>query len=185
VTAIECRFRCSRGVCSLLLVLGIVLIVGAVLLVVVQAVSGAVSALSGDVPHILDKVRQSGLGSLIDDRSGAFEALRRYARDITSGVGRVSPGVAHVGVAAFEAITLAVSIIVLTHLGLVDEPRVRHRMGSLLYRDDRERFLRVTDRIIQTTSRYMLGNLAISLVCGTVYGVTALILGVPYAVALG
>lgn len=42
----------------------------------------------------------------------------------------------------------------------------------------------MTDRIIQTTSRYMLGNLAISLVCGTVYGVTALILGVPYALAL-
>jgi predicted PurR-regulated permease PerM len=185
VTAIERRFRCSRGVCSLLLVLGIVLIVGAVLLVVVQAMSGAVQALSGDVPHILDKVRQSGLGSLIDDRSGAFEALRRHARDITSGVSRVSAGVAHVGVSAFAAITLAVSIVVLTHLGLVDEPRVRHRVGSLLYRDDRERFLRVTDRIIQTTSRYMLGNLAISLVCGTVYGMTALILGVPYALALG
>jgi predicted PurR-regulated permease PerM len=184
VTAIERRFRFSRGVCSLLLVLGIVLIVGAVLLVVVQAVSGALHALSGDVPQILDKVRQSGLGSLIDDGSGALETLRTHARDITSGVGRVSAGVAHVGVSAFAAITLAVSIVVLTHLGLVDEPRVRHRMGSLLYRDDRERFLRVTDRIIQTTSRYMLGNLAVSLVCGTVYGVTALILGVPYALAL-
>lgn len=184
VTAIERRFRFSRGVCSLVLVLGIVLIVGAVLLVVVQAVSGAVHALSGDAPQIVDKVRQSGLGSLIDDGSGALETLRTHARDITSGVGRVSAGVAHVGVSAFEAITLAVSIVVLTHLGLVDEPRVRHGMGSLLYRDDRERFLRVTDRIIQTTSRYMLGNLAISLVCGTVYGVTALILGVPYALAL-
>ena len=43
---------------------------------------------------------------------------------------------------------------------------LRHRIGSPLYRDDRERFLRVTDRIIQTTSRYMLGNLAISLVAG-------------------
>jgi predicted PurR-regulated permease PerM len=184
VTGIERRLRFSRGACSLVLVLGIVLIAGVVLLVVVQAVSGAVQALSGDVPEILDKVRQSGLGSLIDDRSGALETLRTHARDITSSVGWVSAGVAHVGVTAFEAITLAVSIVVLTHLGLVDEPRVRHRIGSLLYRDDRERFLRVTDRIIQTTSRYMLGNLAISLVCGTVYGVTALILGVPYALAL-
>ena len=184
VTAIERRLRFSRGACSLVLVLGIVLIAGVVLLVVVQAVSGAVQALSDDFPQILDKVRQSGLGSLIDDRSGALEALRKHAREITSGVGRVSAGVAQVGVSAFEAITLAVSIVILTHLGLVDEPRVRHRIGSLLYRDGRERFLRVTDRIIQTTSRYMLGNLAISLVCGTVYGVTALILGVPYALAL-
>jgi predicted PurR-regulated permease PerM len=30
----------------------------------------------------------------------------------------------------------------------------------------------------------MLGNLAISVICGTVYGVTAVILGLPYALAL-
>ena len=30
----------------------------------------------------------------------------------------------------------------------------------------------------------MLGNVAISVVCGTVYGVTALILGLPYPLAL-
>ncbi len=53
-----------------------------------------------------------------------------------------------------------------------------------MYRDKRERYLRVTDRIIHTTSRYMLGNLAISMVCGTVYGVTAVILGLPYPLAL-
>jgi predicted PurR-regulated permease PerM len=51
-------------------------------------------------------------------------------------------------------------------------------------RDKRERYLRVTDRIINTTSRYMLGNVAISLACGTVYGVTALMLGLPYPLAL-
>jgi predicted PurR-regulated permease PerM len=46
------------------------------------------------------------------------------------------------------------------------------------------RYLRVTDRIIHTTSRYMLGNVAISVVCGTVYGVTAVTLGLPYPLAL-
>ena len=111
------------------------------------------------LPHELENVG-------IDDRSGALQTLRAHARDITGSVGRVSAGVTHVGLTAFEGVTLAVSIVVLTHLGLVDEPRVRHRIGSLLYRDDREHFLRATDRIIQTTSRYMLGNLAISRVAG-------------------
>jgi predicted PurR-regulated permease PerM len=53
-----------------------------------------------------------------------------------------------------------------------------------MFRDKRERYVRVTDRIVQTTSRYMLGNVAISVVCGTVYGVTAVILGLPYPLAL-
>jgi predicted PurR-regulated permease PerM len=54
----------------------------------------------------------------------------------------------------------------------------------MLYRDTRERYLRVTDRIVAATSRYMLGNLAISLICATVYGATAVILDLPYPLAL-
>ena len=99
-------------------------------------------------------------------------------------MGKASGGIVHVGASAFGAVTLALSIIFLTLFGLIEEPRVRDWTGNLLYRDKRERYLRVTDRIIQTTSRYMLGNLAISVVCGTVYGITAVILGLPYPLAL-
>ena len=72
---------------------------------------------------------------------------------------------------------------VLVRLRAGDSVREIARSG-LMGRDKRERYLRVTDRIINTTSRYMLGNVAISLACGTVYGVTALILGLPYPLAL-
>jgi len=65
-----------------------------------------------------------------------------------------------------------------------DIPALLERADRALYRDKRERYLRVTDRIIRTTSRYMLGNVAISLICGTVYGATALVLGLPYPLAL-
>ena len=99
-------------------------------------------------------------------------------------MGKASGGVVDVGVSAFGAVTLFFSVIFLTLFGLVDEPKWRAGIGSLLYRDKRERYLRVTDRIIHTTSRYMLGNLAISVICGTVYGVTAEILGLPYPLAL-
>ena len=101
-----------------------------------------------------------------------------------AGVGKASGGVVDVGISAFGAVTLFFSVIFLTLFGLIDEPRWRAGIGSLLYRDKRERYLRVTDRIIHTTSRYMLGNLAISVICGTVYGVTAEILGLPYPLAV-
>jgi predicted PurR-regulated permease PerM len=184
VTAMERRLGWSRGLCSTVLVLGIVIGIGAVLLVVVQAISGAVHGLSHDLPHIVDKVRHSDLGRFINGGSDSLDALKKHASDITGGVGKVSGGVAHVGVSAFGAVTLVLSVIFLTLFGLIDEPSWREGIGSLLYRDKRERFLRVTDRIIHATSRYMLGNLAISVICGTVYGVTAVILGLPYPLAL-
>jgi predicted PurR-regulated permease PerM len=150
----------------------------------VQAISGAVRDFSDALPQIVDKARHSGLGKFINGGSNSLDTLQQHASDITKGAGKVSGGVVHVGVSAFGAVTLFFSVIFLTLFGLVDEPRLREWIGSLMYRDKRERYLKVTDRIVRTTSRYMLGNLAISVICGTVYGITAAILGLPYPLAL-
>jgi predicted PurR-regulated permease PerM len=184
VSAMERRLDWSRGLCSTVLVLAIVLVIGVVALVLVQAISGSVRGFSDDLPQIVDKVRDSNLGSFVNRGSDSVDTLRKHVGDIANGVGRVSGGVAHVGASAFGAVALAFSVVFLTLFGLIDEPRWRDWIGSLLYRDKRERFLRVTDRIIHTTSRYMLGNLAISVICGTVYGLTAVLLGLPYPLAL-
>jgi predicted PurR-regulated permease PerM len=183
-TAMERRLHWSRALCSTVLVLGIVGALAVVLLVLAQAISDAVRGFSDDLPAIVDQARHSQLGDFINGGSGSLDTLKEHASDITKGVGTVSGGVADVGVSAFGAVTLFFSVISLTLFGLMDEPRVRDSIGALMYRDKRERFLDVTDRIIHATSRYMLGNLAISVICGTVYGLTAVILDLPYPLAL-
>jgi predicted PurR-regulated permease PerM len=184
VSAMERRLRWSRRLSATVLVLATVIVLGAVVLVVTQAVVGAVREFSDELPRIVDEARRSDLGSFINSGSDSLDTLAQHAGEITSGVAKVSGGVADVGVSAFGVVTLVLSVMFLTLFGLMDEPRVRGWVGGLLYRGDRERFLQVTDRIVQTTSRYMLGNLAISLICGTVYGITAVILDVPYPLAL-
>jgi predicted PurR-regulated permease PerM len=184
VTAMERRSGWSRAVCSTALVVGIVIVIGVIVLVLAQAIGAAVRGFSHDLPQIVDQVRHSDLGALVNSQSNSLDTLRAHAGDITNGVGKVSGGVAHLGVSAAGAVTLLLSIVFLTLFGLVDEQRVRDWVASMLYRDKRERYLRVADRIVLTTSRYMLGNLAISVICGTVYGVTAVILGLPYPLAL-
>jgi predicted PurR-regulated permease PerM len=183
-TAMERRLRWSRALCSTVLVLGIVVALAVVVLVLAQAVSDAVRGFSHDLPQIVDDVRHSDVGDFLNGGSGSLDTLREHATDITRGVATVSGGVADVGVSAFGAVTLFFSVIFLTLFGLIDEPRVRDWIGGLMYRDSRERYLDVTNRIVNTTSRYMLGNLAISVICGTVYGVTAVILDLPYPLAL-
>jgi predicted PurR-regulated permease PerM len=184
VTAMERRLRWSRRLCSAVLVLAIVIVLGGVVLIVSQAIVSGVRDFSDDLPRLVDDATQSDLGRSITGGSDALETLGQHTSEITSGVAKVSGGVADVGMSAFGAVTLAFSVMFLTLFGLADERRVRDWIGGLLYREDRERVLQVTDRIVQTTSRYMLGNLAISVVCGTVYGVTAMVLDVPYPLAL-
>jgi predicted PurR-regulated permease PerM len=184
VNAMERRLGWSRSVCSIVLVLGIVLVILVVVLVLAQAASAAVRDLSHDVPHILDKVRHSGVGNALGGGNNSLDTLKAHARAITGSAGKVSSGVAHVGLSAVGAVTAFFSVLFLTLFGLVDEPRVRRWTGSMMYRERREQYLRITDRVIESTSRYMLGNLGISVICGTVYGITALILDVPHPLAL-
>src|SRR6266508_5512537 len=85
VTAMERRFGWSRGLCSTALVLVIVLVIGAVGLVLAQAIGGAVRDLSNALPEIVDKARHSDLGNLINGGSDSLETLREHASEITSG----------------------------------------------------------------------------------------------------
>jgi predicted PurR-regulated permease PerM len=176
VSAMERRSGWGRGWCSALLVLVIVLLTAVLALILVQAISGSVRGFGDDLPQIVDRARHSDVGNLVNKGSHSLDTLRRHASEIANGVGKVSGGVAHVGASAFGTVTLAFSVVFLTLFGLIDGPRWRDWIGGLLYRSKRERYLRVADRIIQTTSRYMLGNVAISVICGTVYGLGALVL---------
>jgi predicted PurR-regulated permease PerM len=183
-TAMERRLGWSRRRCSIVLVVVLVLAIAIVALVIVEAATGAVRGLSHDLPQIADQARHSPLGSKIDKGSGALDALTKHSGELTTGAGKASRGLAHVGVSAFGAVTLVFSVVFLTLFGLIDEPKLREWIGSLMKRDQRDRYLRVTDQILNTTSRYMLGNVAISLICGAVYGITAAVLGLPYPLAL-
>jgi predicted PurR-regulated permease PerM len=183
-STMERRLGWSRRLCAIVIVLAIVVVIAAVGLIMVQAANDAVRGLSHDLPQIVDRARHSDVGNFVNKGSGSLDTLTKHADDITAGASKVSGGVAHVGISAFGAVTLVFSVVFLTLFGLIDEPHLRKAIGSLMYRDTRERYVRITDRIIRTTSRYMLGNVAISVVCGTVYGITAAIVGLPYPLAL-
>jgi predicted PurR-regulated permease PerM len=184
VDAMERRLPWGRALCATVLVLGIVVVGIGFVVILLQALVDGVRNFSHALPALVDKARHSDLGALLNGQSDGLDVLKQHTSDITSGLGEASGGLAHVGVSAFGVVTLVFSVTFLTLFGLIDEPRVRSGVGSILYRDSRERYERLTERIIKTTSRYMLGNLAISVICGAVYGITAVILGLPHAFAL-
>ena len=184
VDAMTRRLGWSRRLCSTLLVLGLVGLAAACVAVLVVPIADGVRGFADNLPRLLGDVRHSDLGRSVDSGGHTLATLQQHAGDIVSGARHVSGGLAHVGVSAFGALTLIVSTIFMTLFLLIDLPRVRAGIGGLLYRDPRTRYEQVTDRIIRASSRYMLGNLAISLICATIYGITAAILGLPYALAL-
>jgi len=68
---------------------------------------------------------------------------------------------------------------------LLDGPRLVDRFYNFLPETARPRWQRVGNEIYRTVGGYVTGNLLISLIAGTLTTVVLLIMGVPYAVALG
>ena len=83
------------------------------------------------------------------------------------------------------AIVAIVTIAFLTLFMLLEGPAWVERFYALLPAGSQERWRNMGRSIYRTIGGYVTGNLAISLIAGTVSTIVLLILGVPYAVALG
>ncbi len=87
------------------------------------------------------------------------------------------------GVATFVTATL--TIIFLTLFMLLEGKAWIERAYASVPEARQQRVRTVGRQVYETVGGYVTGNLLISLVCGTVYGLALLILGAPYALALG
>jgi predicted PurR-regulated permease PerM len=85
----------------------------------------------------------------------------------------------------FNAIVATITITFLTLFMLLEGPTWVERFYALLPDRSRPRWRRVGLDIYRSIGGYVTGNLAISLIAGTAATVVLLVLGVPYAVALG
>jgi predicted PurR-regulated permease PerM len=78
-----------------------------------------------------------------------------------------------------------VTIVFLTFFMLLEGRMWIDRAYSLLPEESRPRWRRVGDEIYATVGGYVTGNLLISLIAGVTITIVLLVMGVPYAVALG
>ncbi len=85
----------------------------------------------------------------------------------------------------FNAIVATITITFLTLFMLLEGPAWVERFYALLPDRSRPRWRRVGLDIYRSIGGYVTGNLAISLIAGAAATVVLLVLGVPYAVALG
>ncbi|WP_225726333.1 MULTISPECIES: AI-2E family transporter [unclassified Nocardia] len=93
-------------------------------------------------------------------------------------------GVLDVGRALFSAVTSTVIVLVLTVYFMANFRRVRAVIYRLFPRARRPRAILIGDQIFAKVGGYILGNLLISLITGTLTFIWLLIFDVPYALVL-
>jgi predicted PurR-regulated permease PerM len=150
---------------------------------------------------------------LVDETNGFVQALPNYVHDLTHGRGRLGflerkyhivekvreqvekggasrlLGLSGTAIAVTRSvltiIAASVTIVFLTFFMLLEGRNWVERFYSLLPEQSQPRWRRVGRDIYGTVGGYVTGNLAISLIAGISITIVLLILGVPYAVALG
>jgi predicted PurR-regulated permease PerM len=162
---------------------------------------------------VIVAVGASFLPKLIDEVNGFVQALPNYVHELTHGRGRlgflerkyhvvekVREQVKHGGAkkllgfsgaalsvtkSIISIIAATVTIVFLTFFMLLEGEAWMERIYSLFPDRSRERWRRVGHDIYRTVGGYVTGNILISLIAGASVTVVLLIMGVPYAVALG
>jgi predicted PurR-regulated permease PerM len=150
---------------------------------------------------------------LVDEVNGFVQALPDYVRDLTHGRGRLGflerkyhvvekvreqvekggatriLGLSGAAIAVTKSvltiIAATVTIIFVTFFMLLEGHGWVERVYGLLPERSQPRWRRVGHDVYRTVGGYVTGNLLISLIAGVSVTIVLLIMGVPYAVALG
>ena len=150
---------------------------------------------------------------LIDEVNGFVQALPNYVHDVTHGRGRLgfletkyhivekvrkqvkeggatrllglSGAAVSITKSVITVVAASVTIVFLTFFMLLEGGAWAERFYQLLPEASRPRYRRVGADVYRTVGGYVTGNIVISLIAGISITIVLLIMGVPYAVALG
>jgi predicted PurR-regulated permease PerM len=184
VALLQRRFRLGRGASALIVVLSLVAFALVVAFILIAPFVNAVGDFVDALPSIVQQIRDSSLGSWVDSHSQAPEESQENVKQVAQAIGNAAGGVLGVAVSGFSLILSLVTAVFLTLFLIIDLPRLVAAVDSVLDPGGAERLQRIWPAIVTAVSRTMLGNIAISIICGTIYGISAWALGLPFPLAL-
>lgn len=187
VSRIERRGRIGRGpaiAIAYLLVLIVVVAVGATFVPkLIDEVNGFVQATPG---YVHDLTNGRGRLGFLERK---YHVVEKLQEQVKSGGAKKVLGLSGAAVAVTKSIitiiAATVTIVFLTFFMLLEGRSWVERAYSLCPEHSQPRWRKVGHDISKTVGGYITGNILISLIAGTSMTIVLLVMGVPYAVALG
>ena len=178
--------RFGRGACATILILGLTGLAVVFVLLLLAPLAGSFRDFVDALPGMIDDITSSSsFGSWIDEHSSATETSQANVKEVAQAIAGAAGGLIGLVVSGFSFVLALVTAIFLTLFLMIDLPRLIGAVDTLLDPRGSARWSRMSERIITAVSRTMLGNIAISFICGTIYGVSCWLLGTPYPVVMG
>jgi len=163
------------------------LITGAIFgvgLLVIPPVVSQVKGLANDIPRYLHDLRKNKQFRKYDQKYKITHKLTQQAQKLPSKLSSAAGTLRDVTVGVFAAATKLITVLTITFLLLLDGKRLVAFVFRIMPSDREARYRTVADDIYHAISGYVAGNIAISIVAGTVTYVTLKLIGTPFAAPL-
>jgi predicted PurR-regulated permease PerM len=143
-----------------------------------------VRGLVKDIPGYIDKLKDEPGFQQLADNTDAVEKAHRVAADAAKEIPKAASALLGITGSLVGSVLSVVTLVFLTLFLLIGLPDFERAALRMLPPAEAERVGRVIGEVTRTISYSLLGNLAISVIAGTVVGVTAVIIGAPFPVVL-
>jgi predicted PurR-regulated permease PerM len=153
-----------------------------ILLIVVWAAApvwGAIRDFAANVPGYIDEVQKEQPFKGLDASPEVLDKLKSATASIAKDIPAAAVNLLGTAAGALGTVFELVTLAFLTLFGLTAKPALTRSALDLMRPTVAERVERTFDEVTRTISYSLIGNVVISVIAGTVVGVTAVIVGAP------
>ena len=174
----------GRGKAALLVFALLFVIVAVLVIWAAAPVWNETKKLVADIPAYVDDLKDEPLFKQLDENTEAVSKAEDVAKDAAKTIPSAASALLGITGALVGSVLSVVTLVFLTLFLLIGLPGFKTSALAMLPARDAARVDRLLDEVTGTISYSLLGNLAISLIAGTVVGVTAAIVGAPFPIVL-
>jgi predicted PurR-regulated permease PerM len=137
------------------------------------------------LPTYWDRFTQSDLFHNLTTTAGADDQIRQGLKDLAAGLPDAADTLLGIAGSIFGSVLSLVTLTFLALFLLMERPTITDWLFGFTPPAAEARWRPVVEESIRAVSSSLLGNVAISIVAGTVAGVSSWLLGLPFPVVLG
>ena len=179
-----CNRGLSRGLSATIVIFGLILLSGVILIWAINPIWGAVRGLTGDLPGYIEDLGNSPGFKELANNTDVVDKAKELAADAAQKIPETAGALLGITGGLVGSLLSIVTMLFLTLFLIVGLPDIKKSSLGMLPPQQAAHVGGVIDRVTKVMSSALLGNVAISLIAGTVVGVAAVLIGAPFPVAL-
>jgi predicted PurR-regulated permease PerM len=174
----------GRGRAALLVFFVLFAVVSVIVIWAATPIWNETRNLADDFPGYIQDLEDEPVFKQLDENTDVANKAKDLARDVAKKLPEAATALLGLTGSLVGSVLSIVTMAFLTLFLLIGLPDFRRASLAMLPPQEAKRVDHVLDEVTETISHSLLGNIAISLIAGSVVGLTAVIIGAPFPIVL-